>query len=364
MRLRRSRLATGLLCAATLWFAGISGAADLTPEGLLAAALPAHEAATLLPAPADWWPQLPEFYGGTLNANALPGERFYVVQGYARPGDPERSKAVTALTLLESERAAQLGLRQLAADAPRGAVRVLGPVVGDERRYFVRTLRNGLHQTTLRFREGPVLARVSITDPSPASRLSHVAAVARALDARIRAALHGGITPPALPTDWAALMPPADAAPGVGPLLGTALVPVESWALIDDSAPPMVTRDRLAQGGAAEVCLQRLAVNGLPGHAVEAVLWRFATPRAAQAWVAIYAGQTRRERLPFPGGSLGSPFAAGFNEETQLYEVQFARGCCAASVSGFAPFADRVDPRCADAVRGLAVAWFQALPDQ
>lgn len=364
MRSRSAGLVSGLVCAVILLLASCAGAADLSPEDLLAAALPVHEIALLLPPPADWWPQLPEFCGGTLNTGALPGERFYVVQGYARPYAPDRHRAVTALTLFETDRAAELGLRKLLADAPRGAVRVLGPVVGDERRYFVRTLSNGRHQTLLRFREGRVVARVSVTEPTSVPRVDAVWRVACALTARIRSALHGGIVAPTLPADWAALLPPADAVAKVGPLLGTACVPAEAWALIDDAAPPVVTRDRLVQGGATEVCLQRFSVRGLPGHAVEAVLWRFATPRAAQAWVAIFADQTRHERAPFPGAPLGPGFAAGFNEQTQLYEVQFARGCCAVSVSGFAPFADRVDPRCAEAVRSLVTAWHQALPGE
>ncbi len=312
-----------------------------------------------------WWPRLPEFdvppYRG--EGLPLPGQRFTVTQSYADIDAPGAGLEL-ALTLFTDPTAASEAFAALADISDVGGVPGVAPAVGEEARAFTRTLSdNGVpvDEATIRFRVGPVVARVSWfavsglepEDPAPEAINGLAATVAD----RLGALFAGGLGGSALAPELAALLPPA--VPGIGPVLAQVAIPPEAWATMDTTNDPETITSLLRNGGVRQLAFQRLALAADADQVVEVILFPFAD--ASSSWsfltgylIAIAADPTSR----LDPGATGD--ASGFAFHDDNYELQFVAGPYLADVSCLAPFGE-VSPVCEDAVRQLGSAWFAML---
>jgi hypothetical protein len=330
----------------------------LTPEALLGAIPALNEVPEVVPASADWWPAFPEFHVGTVNPGRAAGELFYVVQTFVKLDDQDNSRLVVTVILFDTAKAAHRVFVDRSARSAQGATVLSGPRLGDERRYFARSGSPSV--TTMRYRVGPLTGRVSLFAPGPPVAAETVAKYGEALVNKLQELVAGTAGAPALPGDFEALMPPATAADQIGPLLGSAVVPIEAWALADTANDPLRIRDLLKEGGVTNLYLRRYGVADRPGQALEVVAFQFAEPEAATRWVRRFIRTVATTGPVFDPGDTGirRAFTGGNAGE---YELQFAKGRVVGQVLSLAPFADP-DPALKPVVRQLAELWWRAMP--
>src|SRR3990172_4738201 len=193
--------AMGLLLLLAVACGGGNDRKELTLEGLLAATLSPDDIRELLPQPEAWWPSFPEFNVGFDPApSEIEGERFWVVQNYQRVGGAANEQVQTTLILFDSELAAGEGLTAIAEANDQNGKTVEGPTVGDESRYFTRETSDEEDstapppfETTLRFRVGPVVGRISIFSDQTYEEPESMARYFAPVEERIHAFLAGKI---------------------------------------------------------------------------------------------------------------------------------------------------------------------------
>lgn len=371
-RTASKRLASILLVLAVLALAGLGSAgaqavrstsaasavpiSSLTQEDLAAAVLSPSDARRFFPEGAKWWPSLPEFNSASLDP--APGKRFWVVQSYklvdgGRLTGPE---VQAPLTLYASPAAAAKDFAAIAKTRDAPSTRISGPAVGDESRYFTRPADGKLTETTLRFRLGSVVGRISALDTHP-WRTSDLALDAAPVLARIQALLEGRLRGATLPNRLALLLPPPSFSdlPGVA----SAVVPAEAWALVDSSGKAGAVRDFLRQNGAGSLVMRSYDLLAPAGQVIEITLFPFKTPKAAETWVGGFAREAQKAGRLDPGHT--GPLSAFTSYKGKFYELQFAQGRYVADISCFAPFGT-TSPACESRVRELAGIWYLILP--
>lgn len=363
MRLLRT---TWTLLAALALRAAVAGPAlgagvdlsALTPEDLLAAVPPLSEVAGVVATPADWWPTFPDFHVGPLNPAPRPGERFYIAQRFSRCDDPERSHLEVTVVLLTSRKQAHRAFVDLSSETAQGATVLKGTRLGDESRYFAHA--GVLGSTTLRYRVGPLVGRVTLTAPGAPASAEGLSKYGAALVAKLQSLLAGKLAAPNLPTDFAAAMPPAAAATEIGPILASAVVPVEAWALADSANDPVRVRDLLKAGGVTNLYYRLYAAQSVPGHVLEATLFQFKDAEAATRWVRLFIHQVATKGPVYDPGETGV-LRAFTSTQGRNYELQFAKGRLVGEVVGRSPFGE-LSPACQPLVRRLAELWWPAVP--
>jgi hypothetical protein len=335
----------------------------ITPEHLLAALRP-REMPQVLDGPDTWWPLPPEFNVGV--GDQEPGLRFYVVQGYDRVGGGIKGLVETTLSLFgEEAQAAQAFAGTMLHENDRDGIQIDGPQVGAASRYFTRAsnrFKAYSYSTTVRFRLGSLVSRVTAFSPDGYLPGAHLARYTAPIERGVRRLLEGRIDPAPLPRRIAGLLPPASAVGAIGPVLGSTVIPAESWAAWDTSGKPLRIREMLRGGGAAELGLRRYGLAADREHVVEVIVFPFATEAAARAWVRDFDDGVRKDKARIlRTGRVGPPAIFAYVGENTVYELQFARGAVAGDVSCFAPFA-KTSSVCEAPVRRLAERWFAALP--
>lgn len=346
-----------LACAAPLRLPalGLRARAQLTPEHLLA----------VLPEPGDlpggpeqeWWAGLPQFNAGLAGPGTLAGERFWVARRLEGLGQAEVTHLETALTLYESDAAAARAFRVWASTLDRGGERVEGPPLADEHRYFTRRSSSRGPETTLRLRLGPVAGRVSAYARESFVPSGELAGYARRMVDELGSLLGGELHAAPLRADLLELLPPQGMAPG--PILGSAVVPTESWALDDPFRDPIRVRDVLEQLGASQLGFRRYRLTAEQGHVLEVTLFPFASEPAARLWLELFASLSLVEG-ELDAGQSGD--LALFRQwPSGEYQLRFVKGPYAGDLLCYAPFG-QTSPACEEAVRRLAEAWFGALP--
>lgn len=352
--------ALALLAAAAALAAAPGGSASPTPgqarvtdEDLLAAGLQWSDVRGAMPP--GWWPEFPQFNSGLepgrRTARVVATSYVFVSPDFGRATD---DRVVSAVSLLPSRAAADADYRRLRARD--GGSTVAGPAVKADRWRYSRVEGKGSVTTTLRWQIGPFVGRVSGTTfsgPSPES-LARLFAPVGARVARLRA---GTFRSRPLTVKEQQLLPPVSMAPG--PVMGTARVPVEAWAVADTSGRPLAARDKLRAGGVGSLLLRRFALRGAAGSVVEAVLFSFSSPEAARTWAEEFAGSWQGKPGTLDPGATGDVSAFTSNNG-EFYELQFAQGRYVADISCFAPFG-KPAPACEAATRRLAERWYAAL---
>ena len=332
--------------------------AALTPEDLLAAVPALTSVEGVVATPADWWPHFPEFNVGSINPGRWPGERFYVAQTFAKFDDQVNSRLVVTVLLFGSLKEAHRAFVDKSSRNAYGSIVHSGPKLGDERRYFSRPGSPGV--TMMRYRVGPIMGRVSLYSPGPPASAETLAKYGEALVTKLQDLLDGKLAAPALPADFAENMPPAEAATAIGPVLGSAVIPVEAWALVDSANDPVTIRDLLKAGGVTSLYYRRYEVQALTGQAVDATFFPFTDAAAASRWVRLFIHEVATKGPVLDPGDTGI-FRAFTRTSAGWYDLQFAKGRLVGDVTGLAPFGEP-DPATMPPTRKLAELWWNALP--
>jgi hypothetical protein len=362
-----SRILAAALCITVITVAlsmgGCNGGdseKDPTLEDLLAAAVSREDVQELFPEPESWWPSLPEFNVGFDPApSPIAGERFWVAQSYQQVGQPSNGTVQSALILFEDEAAAVKGFRDLIDINDEGGTAVDGPSVADEWRYFTRSTEEHPYETTLRFREGLVVGRITVFSERRHEEADTLAKYAAPGVERIDELLEGSPVAAALPEGVAELMPSDGAAEAVGPIFASAVVPPESWALVDLSGDPEGVRDRLVELGATELGLRRYGVKADSDQIVEVTLFPLENKKASESWVQEFIAALVPDET-MDAGDTGD--LSGFTSyDGSTYELQFAKGSVVGDVVCFAPFGE-TSSACEEPVRKLAELWYSELP--
>jgi len=338
-----------------------------TIEGLYAAMLGVDDLDDVLGG-GSWWPAFPEFnLGFDPTPSGTEGEQFWVAQTFQSVGGDTTEMVQATLILFEDEDAAENGLEDISSDNDGGSDTVRGPAVGDDSRYFTRESdpeETGLPplETTLRFRLGPVVGRVTFLSEEEFGAPRDMAALFESIEGDIEAFIDGTLEPATLP-GWAKdLLPSDDAAEGAGTgtVLGTATIPIESWALADDSGDPLAVRDLLDELGAKTLALRRYGLDDEPNLAIEATLFRLGDEDAAATWAGGFVDGITGDAALDPGET--GRVSAYTSYDGTFYELQFAKGTIVGDVVCFAPFGETIDT-CEEPVRALAEAWYAELPE-
>jgi hypothetical protein len=330
------------------------GLQSVEPEDILAVALRRSEVAKLLPNGADWWPELPEVYPGNFDPKA-PGLRLWAVQSYqlVTSGKAADSRLETTVSLYRSPALASASFAALGRSGSDSSGKLIpGPRVGDEVRYFTRK-RDGLVETTVRFRVGLLSGRVSVFGARE-WKTQDLARYATPVLARMESLLVGKLEAPALPAATARLLPPPSSRL---PVVASATVPAEAWAIVDLSGKPVQVRAFLRGNGVDTLGLRRYRLAASPGHVVEVTLFAFASSRAAEKWAHSFVDSLPKSRLD-PGAT--GPLSGFADMGDGFYELQFAQGRFVGDVSCWAPF-EKTAKTCVDSSRQLAEAWYRAL---
>jgi hypothetical protein len=325
----------------------------LTPEDVLAATLRPGDVHRFLPHGASWWSMLPEFNDGGFDP--APGKRFWVVQSYelVAGGRVAGPHIQAPLTLYATEADAARDFAAMAKTKDASGTPASGPGVGDESRYLTRPADDKLIEAALRFRVGPVLGRVSVFDSRPSATAS-LARYAAPVVARVRALLAGTLKGTAIPADLARRLPPTFADL---PVAGSAVVPAEDWAVVDDSGQPEKVRALLRRNGAGSLAFRRYDVGSSDGQVIEVTLFPFASGKAATTWAHRFLAEVGDGGLD-PGRT--GPLSAFTSNGGKFYELQFAEGRFVADISCFAPFGE-TSRACEWRVRTLGQLWYPIL---
>lgn len=336
--------------------------AALTAEDLLAAVPGPAEVPGVFTVPSDWWAWFPEFVSGTANVRPLRGERSYLVQVFSNCNDLARESLEVTVALFQSPKDAHRAFVDLGGFSALGATAVKGPALGDESRYFLRS--GAISDTTLRYRVGPITGRVSITSAGAPVGVEAVSKYGEALVERLRAVLEGRLAAANLPADFAQLMPPAAVVAEVGPVLGSAVVPVEARALQEDPARLLQTLDTLRAGGVDRLYFRRYAVSAVPGHVVQATLLPFRDGEAAARWVRQAIKEVQQSGVWFDAGDTGILRVFTCNPAGTVYELQFSKGRLVGDVAAYDASGGPANPAVIPIVRKLAELWWASLPLQ
>jgi hypothetical protein len=316
-------------------------------EALLAADVPWSTVQQV--AGKGWWPEAPSFDTVVYQDDPMPAaavtQTFVDTRGggeirtslYAYPGARDSSVYLSNATLVGD-----------VIDRDR-------PAVGQEHAYYVATLPDRSRATRFSFTRGPVAVAVQA---SGAWSRERIAKLARPIDERLQQLLAGKLAAPTIPAAQLARLPRAGAAPGR--VLGTALIPAESWAAIVRKGNKLRLRDSLVVSGNRTLLFRRYLRDGSRTEVLETTLFAFPNAGAAGAFVAPFrAGVQRSEKTRLDPGSTGGRSA--FRYEFTNYELQFAAGRFVGDVFCWAPFQAEPSKACEDAARQLAERWYAQL---
>ncbi len=303
----------------------------------------------------DWWQKYPEFY---LDFDPLPGEKFYVVQQFAKVnGDDEVIQ--NALTYFTDEKSAKKGYLTKIGDDVKGAVHVDGPVLGDECCYTSGKNSDFSHIVTARFRVGRVVGRLTVMSRIRDYTPDELALYTEPTIQRIRMLLSGNMKAQPIARRTEAIMPPASAVETVGPLMGSAPVSLDAWALEDTSHDPVDAKQTLQDGGVSHLLYQVYRIKADPSQIAAVTLMTFKDAESANDWLKVFiAEESYGKRLD--AGKTGAISAYRYSEKLQFYELQFANGRYVCDISGYAPFTD-TSSACQGPVRELAEMWYQQI---
>ena len=357
------------VCVSSTLAAGSEPAAanpvsGLKAEDLLAAGLGPEDIRQKFPHPDSWWPFFPEFNTGLSEKH--PGERFLVVQNYQLAASDAKGRVENALILSEDEKSASETFDALVKEDMVKSKQVEGPALGDETRYLVRTEEGepAPYVATVRFRIGPISVRLTTYNQKENDKPENLAAYASPVVEKVRALLKGEFQATPIPEEIANRLPGAPE--GVGPIMGSAIASIDSWALTDTGSDPPKTRDRLSDLGVRELGLRRFAVSADPNQIVDIVLFMFPDEKAATEWFQEFFNQKDSGKV-LSGGNMGDrslfiqrPVPPDEGKYGTIYELQFAKGRYVGDVVCYAPFGT-TSPACEHAARLLGESWFTGL---
>jgi hypothetical protein len=348
----RARMLAVAVVALTLNAATASAARDaaprFSPEALLAADVP--WATVQAVAGTSFWPRLPAF--NSIVDEEDPQPLTAVSQAYGQLGG--RTSIVTRLYAYSSPEISLEFLQSNAIVVERIDQQL--PDVGDQHFYFVTTLAGGAPSTRLFFIRGPFGVEIQVDDARwSKGRMGQLAAP---IDRALQLLVAGKLRAPAIPAGQLAHLPAAALAPG--PVLGTASVPAEAWAMVVHKGSPRAIRASLVSNGDATIPFRRYLRRGSHTDVIEVTLFSFPSTGAARSWFAPFAAGVRRHPADaLDAGATGK--LSAFRFQLDNYELQFVAGRHVADVFCWAPFVADASTACEDATRTLAERWYGQL---
>lgn len=352
--------------------------ASITPEQLLATALSPSDLQGLFPSDQPWWSGFPGLNVPPLRLQGGqgPGVRFYVTQEYTRLDQP--NAVLEQSVAIENDSAsAAADFASLLNTTDAGGTIAPGPALGDAQRYYTRMdsdpARAGLpdvtNESTVRVQVGPVIARLSLIESSGFETPDALARDAAPLVAKITKLLAGQLSAPAIDAGLLAALPPA--VDGVGPVLGTAVLPPEAWVVADlddpNSTDPVAEAKKddatLRAGGVTQLVVRSYVLAAALDNTIDVTLFPFKDATSAASLVGEYAGQVTSNPSwsQLDAGQTGSASVFALLDGG-YYDLEFANGSYAADISCSAPFdSTLLSPSCETAVRQVAEAWYASL---
>ncbi len=339
-------------------------AASLSGEELLAALLSPAEIQQVVTAPsAEWWGNMPEVFAGTARPDtSLPGESIFVARRYAPPSLPDGTWVEATLVTFSDDKAAHDAFVKIAATSDKNGVTIAGETSDavDELRYFTLEELGRVKTTTLRYRVGAVLGRITLSLPKVKEQEKLLAALGKLAVPHVYDLLSGKLTAAELPTEKTKLLPPDAAAAKIGPVISTYTATTEAWALYDATGKASDVNKALQDGGVKEVVTRRYAITTLPSHALEASYLRFADAAGASAWVqrsinSSSKGLALSKEIPQPSFFMLTK-ADGFSG---VYQYQFCKGNIVADLTAWNVKGGdaQTDANCEVVLRTLAEEW-------
>jgi hypothetical protein len=318
----------------------------LTAEALLAANVPEKTVEAV--AGGSWWPELPAFDSIVYRADPQPetaaGLTFEQLGGDA---------TITAtLYAFHSSHDAYVFL--LYGELVGPVVDRDKPAVGDKHGYYRTALPDGRPVTHFYFTRGRV--GVAITVNTQSWSQSRIAAIAKPIDDNLKALSSGTLLPPPIPAADLGHLLPDPVAPG--PVLGTTMIPDESWATVDRDGTPQQVRDRLAKRG-AKLLFRRYLREGSISDVVETTLFTFPNAPSAGGWFAPFGAGVNHSRNSLDAGNTGPQ--AAYRHGRDNYELRFVAGRYVGDVFCYAPFVQNPSTQCEGVVRTLAERWYAQL---
>lgn len=333
--------------------------AKITPEDLLAAIFTRAELEQLINKAGDqWWPIEPHFGGPPLPDLDYPGERFYAAQQFDRVSGPGWFEV--DLSMFPDAATASSTFASLLSTVDNEVTIVAGPAVADEQRYFTQTNTgdDAPNESDVRFRVGPVIARISWADKTAFQTPATMARYATSLVMKLNSLLAGHVTAPGMRPELAALLPPT--VQGVGPVLGTAALAPEAWSYGRDASGQLSMPAVYSQGVLSQLAFRRYSLAADPTQVVEVTLFPFRDTASAQAFmtneIRLEPDILQRKLDPGKTGQLTGYFLS----TDGIYWLEFAVGSYAADVQCFSPYED-VTSACEAAVRQVGEAWYTRL---
>lgn len=321
------------------------------------------------------WQRFPEVASGGYNTDPAVSDKGELVWVYeewivpaAKDGDPPRGRLRQSIQYFEDE-ASAIAAHKVHIQTDQddwGAKVVPGEKVGDESAYL--NLEDSgdpatPYITTLRFRVGRLVGRVESARGDAFDRPDTMRAMAAPLATKMRALLDGALKAKPLPENRAKLMPPANAGKGSGPLLASITRPVEAWALIDGSGKPRAVKSRLETYGAEELGWQAYGLDAGKTNVITATLFPMGNVASAEAWAKEFVSHVKGSAGALDAGKTGT-LTAFTGNGGEFYELQFAKGKNATSVTCGDPVDPKAtSPKCEEAVRRIAEAWYTSLPE-
>lgn len=324
---------------------------------------------------ASLWQRFPEVSSAGYNidpANVDKGELAWVYVEWAVPatkdGDPVRGRLRQSLQYFQDEASAiEAHKSHVQKDQDDWDAKVVpGEQVGDESAYL--TLKDAGDKatpyiTTLRFRVGRLVGRIESARADTYDRSDTMRTMAGPLASKMRALLDGTLKAKPVPESLAKLMPPANAGKGAGPLLASITRPAEAFALIDGSGKPRAVRSRLETYGATELGWQAYGLDADKTQAVTATLFPMSNVASAEAWAREFVNHVKGSAGALDSGKTGT-LSAFTSNGGEFYELQFAKGKNATSITcSNAVDPKATSPKCEEAVRKIAEAWYASLPE-
>lgn len=337
----------------------------ITPEDLLAATVRESEVQNFLPKAQQWWPSIPEFNVGI--GDKRQGLRFYVAQSYQQVGEEASGRIECVLNLFKAASGASEQFAGIASQQPgdKGGTTIAGPEIGDDRRYFTRATPNEPRETTLRFRVGAVLGRISFFSVDAGNAPELLSHFATPVVQRVRELLDGKFSATPMPPSLEVLMPPRSVGGAIGPALGSAVLPVECWAVASSGKNAEQDRDKLRFLGAKTLAYRRYVLSRRAGVVIEATAFTFSGEKQALEWLKDFTDQISKEkwkRLAAGKTGANSEYAVVPSPDgsPSNYELQFAKGRHVCDVSGMSPFG-KLPADVQISVRRFAELWYQSL---
>jgi hypothetical protein len=142
-------------------------------------------------------------------------------------------------------------------------------------------------------------------------------------------------------------------------VLGSAQLLPEAWASNATDPTPQALVARLERGGARSLLFRRYLLRD-GTNVVDATVFGFSTPAAADAWVGTLDRGSASAATEL--GPAGAGTRSLFRQLDDYVVLDFAEGKVVGDLTCYAPYGESPSPACPATLRRLAGRWSARLP--